>query len=36
MFIKEDWSKNNDTPTKALPNKGFVGKLKVNVSNENK
>jgi hypothetical protein len=25
----------HDTPTKAIPNKGFGGKLKYNASNEN-
>jgi len=30
-----DKSINNDTQTKAIPNKGFSGKLNVNSSNEN-
>jgi len=29
-------NKNAETPTKAIPNKGFSGKLKVNASNESR
>lgn len=32
MVVK---SINNDTPTKAIPNKGFGDKIEVNASNEN-